>query len=206
MLSMQSVVAQNTDSTSYWTNGKLKFCGVLNEGLLNGPSIEYNEFGHVKSEGVFLNGDKSDEWKYYNMNNLAEVGSYQAGKKYGEWKEFNLDASEVYFGVYKDGLKSGAWILKMGEIILIKDYFQLGKIEGAGYCYYGTGEIKSKNMYRNGQYHGVNIGYHENGEISIRSNYKDGLQDGLQKHYSDVGKLIKEEIYKDGELIETKEY
>ena len=36
------------------------------DGILNGPYIEYDKSGKVKSKGNYKNGQKYGEWKSYN--------------------------------------------------------------------------------------------------------------------------------------------
>jgi antitoxin component YwqK of YwqJK toxin-antitoxin module len=82
-----------------------------------------------------------------------------------------------------------------------------GKIHGAFYVYYPSGQLKWKKNYKNGIEEGLQLAWHENSMPSMRFTKKNGEFVGDFYDYADNGTLIlKEYVDEDTLLYEKKSY
>ena len=67
--------------------------------LLNGIIREYFKNGTVSSEGEYINGSKTGEWKYYLVNGgLKAIGNYVNDEMDGHWKWYRENGNLMQTG------------------------------------------------------------------------------------------------------------
>ncbi|MDG2432121.1 hypothetical protein [Flavobacterium sp.] len=159
--------------------------------------------------GLDSNGKKDGLWKgsYPESKRPRYEGTFNHGKEVGLFKffddtkaasliatrEFN-PADEVAYTTFYDQSKnkvSEGKVLKRqfeGEwkyyhqgstVVMTKENYSKGKLEGLRSVYYPNGKIAEEQMYKNNLKNGFYKKYAENGVVLEEANYKNNLYDGL---------------------------
>ena len=193
----------------------------------------YDEMGHLKYEGRFVDNIPVDTFKYYypdrklkavsffskegiqsqtklyhrNGKVMAE-GNYIEKQKDGNWKYFSeYDGALLSEENYKNKLKEGWWRKYYPNKQLAEELKYVNdKGEGVWVQYYTDGAIKLKGNYVDGMKEGAFVMYHANGKVEANGNYSQSLKDGSWSFYAEDGKLIKEEVFKNGKLESSQEF
>ena len=88
---------------SYHENGVMS--SVVNydiEGRMTDFYGEWETSGMIKSEGYYLEGEKTGIWKFYKNEKLAEMGEYLESKRVGVWKYFDLNGTLIKNAYYEN--------------------------------------------------------------------------------------------------------
>ena len=129
---------RNGKGREYYNDGKIKFEGEFLLGkiwngkgydnhnkiifqITNGEGYikEYDIYGHIDFEGVYVNGEKNGKGKEYNFITpvLQFEGEYLNGKRYGKGKEYDYKSNLIFEGEYLNGKR---WNGKGFNILDIK--------------------------------------------------------------------------------------
>ena len=69
---------------------------------------EYNDYGELRFEGEYLNGERNGKGKEYNYNGELQFdGEYLNGERNGKGKEYYKDGKLKFEGEYKNGKRNG---------------------------------------------------------------------------------------------------
>ena len=108
----------------YYSNGKMKEEGWIENGKKNDFWISYFENGNKKSEGHYLNDTKRDWWVFYNeIGQKTNEGHYTGPIKTG-FHHIYKDGKPIYAGHFVNDLKKGTWVTlnRKGDFIDIIEY------------------------------------------------------------------------------------
>ena len=165
----------------------------LKRGYYNGSYKEPHSNGKIKSEGQFLTGRKTGQWRYYfndgsikeiqnfnDENNLSStilfdvngdttsIESIKDGKLNGLFLNSNLGCRDKR-GNYLDGYRDGWWIIYRSASFGSKD----------------CNQVVSNNKYNNGYLEQV-IQFHSNGVKRMERSYRGGMIYEINYNYSGV--------------------
>ncbi len=178
---------------------KVKVEGIYKDNKKQQKWLNYDEFGRVSKEEMFINGElvQKEEEKdspkldikkeYYPGGKVKSSGTYNKGVPEGVFREYTADGKIYDAKIYKagklqrqgilgeDGLEQGLW----------KEYYDSGKLKGSGS--YIAGKKNGKWEY-----------YYENGSLEQAGNYAQGKPDGKWNWYYLSKKLLREENFING--------
>jgi antitoxin component YwqK of YwqJK toxin-antitoxin module len=103
--------------------------GKYNNGMREGPWVEYNRYRDLEEKGNYKNGKKDGSWITYNSNGqLSSKGNYKNGKREGDWVWYFYNGKLNEKGNYKNGKKEGEWVTYFSDGQLIyKGNYKNGK-------------------------------------------------------------------------------
>ncbi len=149
----------------YPTGDLLREASYYN-GMIDGYSIEYDEFGMVISEGEYIEDYKEGKWKY-NYGDLGEEGEYLNGMRHGLWKSYYSDGAINFEGKFIDDNPNGRHI-----------------------WYWSNGNKKNEGNYIMGLKDGEWIKYNYDGTPFLSIYYKNGIE----KRYNGIRVKIYDEV------------
>ena len=211
-----NVQAQNQEHKAYYSNGKIKESGFLDEkGDKTGEWKYYDAtagVGRLSEIGSFLNGKKTGKWKSYHygdVESLQSIENYLNGETIGEWKTYHKDGRLKGSIIFANGLPKEVNEYYEDETIKsqiqyeeedkqitrnIKNFYINGQVESVGYDdgFDKIGEWQT--YYKNGQL--KDIGSYSSNEIAS------GRKVGEWKSYNEDGQLQPIENYLNG-LVES---
>lgn len=84
----------------YFSNGKIKEIGNVNNGLPEGEWKAFNINGILRAKGQYKNGRQTGLWKFNDENEtLRAEGNYENGQQKGKWIYYdeygNIEGSEI---------------------------------------------------------------------------------------------------------------
>ena len=205
--------AQTKEDSVYkekkYSNGNLMYKGYFLNGRPVGEFIRYYPHGAVKAKMNYT-GNVVYADLYNEKGQLYAKGMYLDKQKDSTWLYFK---NKVIVGRedYRQGLIDGVvskYFLN-GNIADTKKW-KNGKKDGLWERYYREGKIKSKGFYKEGKLHGKFISYTESGKIDIEGFFKNNLRDGTWCFYNSEGEFLFKVDYKKGvpenlEELEKKE-
>ncbi|MDP4291968.1 MAG: toxin-antitoxin system YwqK family antitoxin [Bacteroidota bacterium] len=154
----------------YFPDGSLKRDESYLNGVLDGPTVEYDEFGNVIRQGEYIEGLEDGKW-------ISEVGEYREE------------------GVYKAGLRKGIWrfyyISKPGgnnKQLFFEGGFIDGLPNGKHVYYWDNGNKKDEGTFVMGRKEGDWTKYNYEGSVFLMISYKGGIE----KKYDGI--VIKPEL------------
>lgn len=135
----------------YFNNGNETLVQNFQDGIEEGPMIEYDDTGKVITKGDFIEGQETGLW-YYNINNNITEGKYIDGKRDGVWKEYFPDGKIRFSGAYIDDNPNGkhTYYWDNGKMKEVGNYI-MGKRDGEWLKYEYEGNLFLKTYYRNGK-------------------------------------------------------
>ena len=178
---------------------KVKSEGVYKDNKKQQKWTQYDEFGRVSREELYINGElvqKEEEKEapkldiqktYYPGGKVKSSGTYNKGVPEGVFREYTADGKIYDAKIYKagklqrqgvlgeDGLEQGIW----------KEFYDSGNLKGTGN--YVSGKKTGRWQY-----------YYENGVLEQEGNYVQGKPDGLWNWYYPSKRLLREENYAKG--------
>lgn len=162
---------------------------------------DYYPSGNLKSEGQFIDGEKTGKWvSYYEDGKQQSIRNYKKGVLDGYQK---MDYSQLLYmeGLFKDGIKIGTWksCFKENKVLkYLKHFDDKGEAIGEWRSYYDSGELASIENYLNNKANGKQAEYFKNGNIRSVGKKQDGRENGIWKYYFDDGTLKLERGFKNG--------
>jgi antitoxin component YwqK of YwqJK toxin-antitoxin module len=156
--------------TWYYPSGDLlREEGYFN-GMLDGYSIEYDEFGEIIAEGEYIEDYREGLWKFNYGDNLSE-GEYLNGMRHGKWKSYYADGTLSFEGNFIEDNPNGkhTWFWPSGVKKTEGNYIMgLKDGEWVKYNYDGTPFLSI--FYENGKekrYDGIRVRIEDDDELDI---------------------------------------
>jgi len=81
--------------TWYYATGDLLREETYFNGMIDGFSIEYDEYGAVIAEGEYLEDEKEGKWNF-NYGDHKSEGEYSIGMRHGKWKSYYSITAMVF--------------------------------------------------------------------------------------------------------------
>jgi len=159
--------------TWYYPTGDLLREESYYNGMIDGYSIEYDEFGMVISEGEYIEDYKEGKWKY-NYGDHREEGEYLNGMRHGLWESYYSDGAINFEGKFIDDNPNGrhTWYWPNGNKKVEGNYIMgLKDGEWIKYNYDGTPFLSI--YYKNGiekRYDGIRVKIYDEGEENAGGN------------------------------------
>jgi antitoxin component YwqK of YwqJK toxin-antitoxin module len=117
------ILSSQQYSKTFYTNGKLKSEGWLEEGNKIRYWFYYHPNGKIKSKGHYKDDRKEDYWYYYDKSGMTlKEGSYDKGLKKGWWKQYKKDT--IIEIEYKNSKKEGLSIYKVNGRPVKAEYYK----------------------------------------------------------------------------------
>ena len=136
----------------YFENGNDLLINNFQDGLEDGPMIEYDDTGKVITKGEFIEGQETGEW-YYNINNYVSKGKYVDGKRTEMWKDYFPNGKPAFTGAYIEDNPNGKHTY-----------------------YWESGKLKEEGNFIMGMREGEWRKYDENGILFVRTYYRNGRE------------------------------
>ena len=92
--------------TWYYATGDLLREETYFNGMIDGFSIEYDEYGAVIAEGEYLEDEKEGKWNF-NYGDHKSEGEYSIGMRHGKWKSYYSDGVLNFEGEFIDDNPNG---------------------------------------------------------------------------------------------------
>ncbi|WP_288764975.1 hypothetical protein [uncultured Porphyromonas sp.] len=181
------------------SDGKTIFCGMYQNGKLNG-SFEWYGASGLQEHSFWRDGvlDGLCE-KWHTNGQLAERCAYKDGNKDGLFEKWHSNGQLAERCTYKDGEFEGmheCWS-RDGQLGSQWSYVN-GSLNGLCLVRNEEGLLQKSVFYKDGKKHGLCESWHTNGQLKERCTYKDGNKDGLYTRWSLNGNLLVRCTYKNG--------
>lgn len=171
------------------------------------------EFENMKDEiatGIYDNGQKKDEWRYYSADNLLKIETYKDNILNGSVITFNSNNNQIEKSLnYKDGkLEGNCKEYYFGELKFDREY-KNGMLNGQAkeYSLYSDGTSQChEGYYVNDEKQGLWKEYDKNGLLHSTQNYTDDREDGIYKQFDEKGNITYTEEWEYGEQLNSIEY
>lgn len=212
---------QESEITTYHTNGKAKSFGTELNGKLDGRYEEYSDRGELiqeskyfrgsidgkyrtyypsgspKEKGVFINGQKKGVWITWHENKqIKEKLIYENGELHGKYVSFHDNGESHEVGTYEYGKKIGEWLAyHPNQKEKYTENYSKGLLTGRRTEWYENGKVKEKSSFKNGLTNGKYLTYHDNGQKLEEGIYSKGSKSGVWKEYYDNTKLKESAVY-----------
>jgi antitoxin component YwqK of YwqJK toxin-antitoxin module len=202
------------DSAVEYVNGKVVAKGPV-DSLRNPTGLwtEYHVTGEFKARGMYANGKRIGEWKfYYPSGKIEQEGKYdKKGRAQGEWKWYHENGAllrkenyvngkregimEEYFdngqlfvkGEFFDDKKEGIWTYNDGKYYEVGKYVQ-GEPDSVWVSYFMPQKIKCFEIrFQNGVPEGKHTYYYPDGKKMVEGTYQGGMKQGDWKFYDEFG-------------------
>jgi uncharacterized protein len=188
---------QHGMTTAYWPNGKKQTETYFENGQMVSISqydtlnkvinridlsagtariVYVGVTGKKESEGAYVNGEPSGEWKeYYFDGSISHVKRFNYGLLDSSYREFHFGGKPALEGKYKMGKKDGEWryFKKAGTLYLKENYID-GELQGKRSYYYENGKVEIESNYKDDELHGTFTRFDENGTLMVQVNYIHG--------------------------------
>lgn len=150
--------------------------------------------GNFGFEAISLKGRKFSEGRY--VNGLAS----------GEWKYYDNFGNVVRRSLFNEGLRDGKDVFynAMGNVIQEQNW-EDGDLNGMVKFYYPNGTLKEVGNYVDGQAHGRWESYHENGRVHEVVFFFEGRKTGPAFYYAASGGLKRQEYF-GGSAVRSETY
>ncbi len=222
LLEIQDMTSDSTNTKSdivliemykeYYTGGRIKLVGGLNNGMKSGIFREYDENGvlingyifendTLVSEGMILfDGTYDGPWKdYYYSGKPQATGVYAKGVKDDLWTYYYPSGKKEQEGKYRNNQPFGVWVwyYPNGVVKRRENYNAFGKLEGTMTEYDSLGNEIARGDYYSGMQEGE--WFYQVGDFKEEGSFAQGLPTGLWHHYYKNGKLAFVGAFEDGE-------
>ena len=137
--------------------GELKFEGTYLNGELYGKAKEYNEYGELIFEGTYLNGKLNGKAKKFDKYNgeIIYESEYLNGEKNGKGKEYKKNGELIFEGEYLNGKrwngKGKEYKSESEELIFEGEYLNGKRWNGKGKEIDWFDDIEFEGEYINGE-------------------------------------------------------
>ncbi len=92
--------------TWYYATGDLLREETYFNGMIDGFSIEYDEYGVVIAEGEYIEDEKEGKWNF-NYGDHKSEGEYSIGMRHGKWKSYYSDGVLNFEGEFIEDNPNG---------------------------------------------------------------------------------------------------
>ena len=161
------------------------FQGSLEDGVMQGPGIAFDEEGRNLYVGNYQDGEYHGDGKLYSEGELVYEGQFEESVFHGSGKLY-ANGAPRYEGQFDQGIFHGPGKLYEDGELLYDGQFQYGEYEGSGILYKG-GALLYQGQFAQSLYHGQGKLY--SGEyLAYEGGFADGLKEGAGTEY-DQGAL-----------------
>jgi len=178
-------------------NGILASEGIINaEGLRQGFWKDYYPDRTLKSQGNYLNGNKTDEWEFfYPKGELEQRGSYdKTGKPVGKWIWFYSTGQVLREEIYRSGLRDGLMTEYSPEGLVIAQGEYIDDLED-GFWIFENGFYREEGEYSEGMRQGNWKHYFEDNSLAFEGSFVEDQPNGKHTFYHPNGKKLEEGQY-----------
>ncbi|MCD8142527.1 MAG: hypothetical protein LUD83_04520 [Clostridiales bacterium] len=159
------------------------YAGTLENGVLQGLGLEYDEDGLVTYDGSFVDGQHSGSGNAYEQGVLIYSGDFVAGLYEGTGVLYE-DGITVYAGEFVAGLADGMGVAYTTDgVLAYKGSFSEGLYDGTGTAYYEDGERPYVGAFVEGLREGEGIEYREDGSVQYKGSFAEDVYDGSGTYY-----------------------
>lgn len=210
-----------TADISYLTPfGESTRVGSFKNGEATGIHKYYEGKNSLRSEGKYINGQKFDEWKWYEFGQLESKVNYQNDEKDGEEIAYHPNGEVKHLFYYNNGVDTGTWKYFYDNGKLKRDYPHQNDIRhGKSHYYSPDGDLQYVKYHDNGYMLGYSypnengklkemipfeketgkiIAYFANGTKSAEIGILKDWHDGNCKRYYQNGQLESEAMHEKG--------
>lgn len=178
-------------------NGIIAGEGIINpDGLRQGLWKEYYPDGTLKSQGNYVNGNKTGDWEFfYPKGELEQKGSYNdQGKPVGKWVWFYSSGKILREENYRNGLKDGLMTEYSPEGIVIAQGDYIDSFED-GFWTFENGFYREEGELIEGMRQGNWKHFYENNALAFEGSFVEDLPNGKHTFYFANGKKSEEGDY-----------
>ena len=166
-------LSAQTDTNKMDSNGK-------RHGVWKGT---YDESKRPKYEGTFDHGKETGVFKFFDDTKAGKIVATRDftakdGSCYTTF--FDAKGNKVSEGKEVNKQREGEWksYHKESKVVMTKEIYSKGKLNGLKQVYYPNGKIAEETGYANDVMHGVYKKYAENGVVLEEATYKQAKFDG----------------------------
>ncbi len=156
------------------------FQGSLEDGVMQGQGIEFDEEGRNLYVGNYLDGEYHGDGKLYNEGELVYEGQFEAGEFHGSGKLYE-DSALKYEGQFDQGIFHGSGAEYENGELLYDGQYQYGEYEGSGKLY-KSGRFLYEGQFAAGAYHGQGKLY-DGANLAYEGGFAQGLKEGSGTEY-----------------------
>lgn len=174
--------------TEYHHTGEFRGKGVYKEGNRTGDWKFYYASGKLEQEGRYdKKGRAQGAWKwYYESGKLWREENYLNGKREGELKDYDEEGNLILQGSFVDNKKEGRWLYDTPDYKEIGNYVN-DEPDSLWKSYYMPLKIKRfEGRFVAGEPEGLHMAWHPNGARKYVGNYVGGMKDGDWKYYDEM--------------------
>ena len=168
------------------------------QGRKTGPwKVEYPD-GKTLYEGSFLEGKPVGQMiRYYETGAIRAKMNFDAGSNRSHTELYYKGGKKAATGIYAGQEKDSVWTYysEFDGTVRMRETYESGKLHGAAFRYYPSGEISEEVHWQRNSREGPWIQYFEGGGIRLKSNYQDNLLNGPYEVYFREDVLIMSGIY-----------
>lgn len=178
-------------------NGILASEGIINaEGLRQGFWKDYYPDRTLKSQGNYLNGNKTGEWEFfYPKGEIEQRGSYdKTGKPVGKWVWFYSTGQLLREEIYRNGLRDGLMTEYSPEGIVIAQGEYIDDLED-GFWTFENGFHREEGEFSEGMRQGSWKHYFEDNSLAFEGSFVEDQPNGKHTYYHPNGKKLEEGQY-----------
>ena len=172
--------------------------------------VEFENTTNERATGIYINGEKDGEWRYYSNENLLKLETYKDNLLNGSAVIFYNNNQIEKSMNYEDGVLNGPFkeYDNHGNI-LFEGSYEKGLLNGKAreyFIYTDGGSSYSEGYYVNDEKQGLWKEYDKEGNIHSTQHYTDGREDGTYKQYTKEGILEYTEEWEYGEQLNAIDY
>ena len=175
--------------TEYHNTGEFRAKGLYIAGNRVNEWIYYYPNGKIEQRGLYdKKGRPKGVWRWYYENEaLMREEAYVNGKREGPMTDYTEEGKILTKGEHFDGMKEGVWIYETPEYKEIGK-FTADKQDSTWRSYYmPKGKPRFEGKFLNGEPEGLHTWYYENGTKMFFGSYAGGLKQGDWRFYDDTG-------------------
>lgn len=144
--------------------------------------------GKLMYKGYFLNGRPVGEFiRYYSHGAIKARMIYKPKAVYADL--FNDKGKLVARGKYLNKKKDSTWTYYRNKIIIGKEDYKEGDVDGYVIKYFFNGGIADSKKWKNNKKHGDWERYYKNGKVKCRGEYVKGKLNGKFVAYTESGEI-----------------
>jgi antitoxin component YwqK of YwqJK toxin-antitoxin module/TolA-binding protein len=180
---------ENGITELYYPNGKLLGKFPMNEDVITGVAVFYDELGNEATKISYWQ-DNAVEYTY--KVNGTWVPAINIPKNNGVVKSFHSNGKVHVDRTEIDGVKDGKEVIyySTGQVFREREFI-LGEENGCFKTYNLNGKLLFEENFVNGERSGISKYYNENGTLNFEINYLNDEYHGLSKLFDKSGKLLK---------------
>lgn len=144
-------------------------------------SVFYDYRRKKASEGTYVDGERSGEWKYYDIAlNVDKIENYKNGDLHGDLISYFKDGTISYKREFEDDEAVGFYRSNYrSDSIYAEGNYYKGNQECTWYYYYPNGQLEKEQWFEKGKVKGESVEYSVSGVPDLKTIYSEpGLFSG----------------------------